>query len=198
MKLKLITLLLSSSLAFGQNEAQTKKVEELDPIVVESSPLSPSVSDSTQSWSVLQGVKLDRNRADTLGQTLSEEPGISQSYFGPSASRPIIRGLDKHRVMVLQNGVSSFDVSSSSEDHAIPVDTMLIERVEVLRGANALLYGGNAIGGVVNVIDRSIPTESFAGSSGGSFVSGYSSVNKGWNAGASAYGGNDNFSFQIK
>ena len=197
MKPRLLILLLSSSLAYGQNEAQPNNVEDLDPIVVESSPLSPPVSEATQAWSVVQGVKLDRNRANTLGQTLADEPGVSQSYFGPSASRPIIRGLDKHRVVVLQNGVSSFDVSSSSEDHAIPVDTMLIERVEVLRGANALLYGGNAIGGVVNIIDRSIPTRSYAGSSGGSFVSGYSSVDKGWNAGASAYGGNDSFSFQI-
>ena len=197
MKHHLTALLLSSSLLFGQEEAQTKKVEELDPIVVESSPLSPPVSEATQAWSVLDGKKLDRARANTIGETLADEPGVSQSYFGPSASRPIIRGLDKHRVMVVENGVSSFDVSSASEDHAVPLDTMLVDRIEVLRGANALLYGGNAIGGVVNVIDRSIPTQSYAGSSGGSFLSSYSSVDKGWNAGASAYGGNDSFSFQI-
>ena len=197
MKYKILSFLLTASLGFAQDKAEGEPLAELDALTIESSPLGTKTNDATQAWSVLEGKKLDQNRANTLGQTLANEPGISQSSFGPSASRPIIRGLDKHRVAVLQNGVSSFDVSSSSEDHAIPVDTMLIDRVEVLRGANALLYGGNAIGGVVNVIDRSIPTQSFAGSSGGSFHSSYTSVDKGWNAGAMAYGGNDSFSFQI-
>jgi len=195
MKLKLFTLLFSSSVAFGQDESKSNVVQELEPIVVESSPLSPSVSEATQAWSVLDGRKLDRARANTIGETLANEPGVSQSFFGPSASRPIIRGLDKNRVQMLQNGVSSFDVSAASEDHAVPMDPLLIERIEILRGANALLYGGNAIGGAVNVIDRSIPTS--PGSTGASFLSGYTSANKGWNAGVRASGGNDTFGFQI-
>ena len=189
--------MISTSLVFAQKDDGKEKFQELDPLVVESSPLAPDVSKVTQAWSVLDDKKLDRARADTLGGTLSDEPGISQSFFGPSSSRPIIRGLDKYRVRMLQNGVGSFDVSAASEDHAVPIDPLLIDRIEVLRGSSALLYGGNAIGGVVNVIDRSIPTRAYAGSPGGAFLSSYSSVNKGWNAGASAYGGSDSFSFQI-
>ena len=190
--------MISTAIVLAQKEDDGKeKLEELDPLVVESSPLQPDISKVTQAWSVLDGKKLDRARADTIGETLSNEPGISQSFFGPSSSRPIIRGLDKHRVRMLQNGVDTFDVSASSEDHAVPIDPLLVDRIEVLRGSSALLYGGNAIGGVVNIIDRGIPTQAYAGFSGGSFLSSYSSVNKGWKAAANAYGGSDSFSFQI-
>jgi iron complex outermembrane recepter protein len=196
MKFQFITLLLSSSLAFGQDGAQTKKVEELDPIVVESSPLSPSVSESTQAWSVLSGDELEKAKGATIAETLSETPGVSQTGFGPSSNRPIIRGMDKFRVRILQNGTDAFDVSAQSEDHAVPVDPLLVDRIEVLRGASALLYGGSAIGGVVNVIDRSIPTSQY-GAPGTSLLSSYSSVNDGWNYGATAFGSSGKLNFQI-
>jgi len=193
MKLYFTAFFISTSLVFSQE----KQINELDALTIESSPLNPVTGESTQAWSVLDGQKLERVRANTLGETLANEPGISQSFFGPSSSRPIIRGLDKNRIRILQNGVGSFDVSASSEDHAVPVDALLIDRIEVLRGSSALLYGGSAIGGVVNVIDRSIPTRSYAGSSGGTLRSSYNSVNKGWNAGAIGYAGSELLSFQI-
>ena len=196
MKFKSITLLLSSSLAFGQNEAQPNNVEELEPIVVESSPLAPSVSDSTQAWSVLSGDDLKKSKGATIAETLSETPGVSQTGFGPSANRPIIRGLDKFRVRVLQNGTDTFDVSAQSEDHAVPIDPLMVDRIEVLRGASALLYGGSAIGGVVNVIDRSIPSSPYDDPVA-SLLSSYNSVNDGWNYGATAFGSSGKLNFQI-
>ena len=196
MKFKIIPLLLSSSLAFGQNEAQTKKAEELDPIVVESSPLLPSVTESSQAWSVLSGDKLQKSKGATIAETLSETPGVSQTGFGPAANRTIIRGLDKFRVRILQNGIDTFDVSAQSEDHALPIDPLLIDRIEVLRGASALLHGGSAIGGVVNVIDRSIPTSPF-GAQGASLLSSYNSANEAWNYGAKAFGSSGKLNFQI-
>jgi iron complex outermembrane receptor protein len=196
MKFQLTALLLSSYLLFGQEEAQTQKIEELDPILVESSPLSPNVSDATQAWSVLSGDELKKAKGATIAGTLSETPGVSQTGFGPAANRPIIRGMDKFRVRVLQNGTDTFDVSAQSEDHAVPVDPMLVDRIEVLRGASALLYGGSAIGGVVNVIDRKIPTSQY-GAPGASLLSSYSSVNDGWNYGATAFGSSGKLNFQI-
>ena len=196
MKLKLITLLLSSSMAFGQEGAQTEKVEELDPLVIESSPLSPSVSDSTQAWSVLSGDGLEKAKGTTIAETLSNTPSVSQTGFGPAANRPIIRGMDKFRVRMLKNGTDTFDVSAQSEDHAVPVDPMMVDRIEVLRGASALLYGGSAIGGVVNVIDRSIPTTPY-GEPGASLLSSYSSVNEGWDYGATAFGSSGKLNFQV-
>jgi iron complex outermembrane receptor protein len=97
---------------------------------------------------------------------------------------------------VLQNGTDSFDVSAQSEDHAVPIDPLMVDRIEVLRGSSALLHGGSAIGGVVNVIDRSIPTSPYS-SPGASLRSSYNSVNEGWNYGATAFGSSDKLSFQI-
>ena len=196
MKLHITTLLLSSSLVFGQEEAQTKKIEELDPVLIQSSPLKINLLESTKAWSIISDEKLDRVRGNTIGETLANQPGISQSFFGPSASRPIIRGLDKRRLRMLQNGVDSFGVSSSSEDHAVTIDPFLIDRIEVLRGSSALLYGNSAIGGVVNIFDRSIPSRPYAASDG-SLRSSYTSVNDGWNAGAIGFAGSDSFSFQF-
>jgi len=99
----------------------------------------------------------------TLGETLSGLPGVSSTYFGPNASRPIIRGLDGDRIRVLNNSASSVDVSALSFDHAVPLDVLSTERIEVLRGPAALQYGGSAVGGVVNVIDNRIPREPLSG-----------------------------------
>ncbi|WP_372827819.1 TonB-dependent receptor, partial [Polaromonas sp.] len=95
----------------------------------------------------------------TLGGTLDGTPGVSSTYFGPNASRPIIRGLDGDRIRILANGGGSLDASSLSYDHAVTIDPLSTERIEVLRGPGALLYGGSAVGGVVNVIDNRIPRE---------------------------------------
>ena len=196
MKLKLTALLLSSSLLFGQEEGQPDEVPQLDPLVVESSPLNPSVSEATQAWTVLSGDELEKAKGATIAETLSETPGVSQTGFGPTANRPIIRGMDKFRVRILQNGTDTFGVSAQSEDHAVPIDPLMVDRIEVLRGASALLHGGSAIGGVVNVIDRNIPTSPY-GAQGASLLSSYNSANEGWNYGATAFGSSGKFNFQI-
>ena len=103
----------------------------------------------------------------TLGETLDGTPGVSSTYFGPNASRPVIRGLDGDRIRILQNSGASLDASGLSFDHAVPSDPISMERIEVLRGPGALLYGGNAVGGVVNVIDNRIPREALFDAKGG-------------------------------
>ena len=108
---------------------------------------------------------LERGQS-SLGETLNGLPGVSSTYFGPNASRPIIRGLDGDRIRVLSNSASSVDVSALSYDHAVPLDVLSTERIEVLRGSAALQYGGSAVGGVVNVIDNRIPREALPGVSG--------------------------------
>ncbi|QTN30103.1 TonB-dependent receptor [Rhodoferax sp. AJA081-3] len=110
----------------------------------------------TESYS---GATLLLRSKSTLGETLDGTPGVSSSYFGPNASRPIIRGLDGDRVRILQNSGASVDASGLSNDHAVPSDPISMERIEVLRGPGALMYGGSAVGGVVNVIDNRIPQE---------------------------------------
>ena len=195
MKKQLFLLsLISAATLLGQNEEPP--VYELEPLVVQSSPLTPEVADLTQAWSALDGEALERLKAQTIGETLANEPGVSQSFYGPNASRPIIRGLDGQRVRVLQNGLDAFDVSSASVDHAVAVDPMLTERVEILRGSSALLYGANAIGGVVNTIDKTIPTGAPVDKLNGETRLSYTSVNQGWNTGGAIFGGNGDFVVQ--
>ena len=117
--------------------------------------------------SQLSGTGLLLRSKSTLGETLDGTPGVSSSYFGPNASRPIIRGLDGDRIRILQNSGASIDASGLSFDHAVPSDPISLERVEVLRGPGALLYGGNAVGGVINLIDNRIPREPLFGNQGG-------------------------------
>ena len=196
MKILSIPIILASSVALAQDKANKEQVSELEALTIESTPLGTSVNETSQAWSFLSGNELEKSKSGTIAESLSNVPGVSQSFFGPSANRPIIRGLDKNRVRMLQNGIDTFDVSAQSEDHAIPVDPMFIERIEILRGSSALLHGGSAIGGVVNVIDRSIPTSPYT-SPGASLRSSYTSVNDGWNYGAMAFGGSETLSFQI-
>ncbi len=115
--------------------------------------------DVIQSTSVLSQETLQVAIMPTLGETLSELPGISSTYFGPGASRPVIRGLDGPRVRVLLNGLGSLDASVASPDHAVGTEGLLTNRIEVIRGAGTLLYGSSAIGGVINVDDGRIPLE---------------------------------------
>lgn len=141
-----------------------KKIED---IVVVGNPLgSTDARDVVSPVTVLSGDELMMRRGNTLGETLNGLPGVSATWFGPNSGRPVIRGLDGDRVRVLTNLGSSLDASSLSFDHNPSIDPLIIERVEVLRGPAALLYGGTAIGGVVNVIDNRIPANAISGPRG--------------------------------
>lgn len=140
--------------------------DPLPAVVVTGNPLGSSLLELVPPVSVLQGNALSLQLGSTLGATLANVPGVSGTDFGPQVSRPIIRGLDADRIRILQNGGASLDASSLSFDHAVPIDPLVAERIEVVRGPAALLYGGSAMGGVVNVIDNRIPKEAVDGVSG--------------------------------
>lgn len=125
--------------------------------IVVTALVNRSQKDALGGVSVLAGDKLDRDIRTSIGETLSRQPGVSATSFGPNASRPILRGLQGERVRVLTDGIGSFDVSNTSVDHAVAINPLTAERVEVVRGPAALLYGSSAIGGVVNVVDARIP-----------------------------------------
>lgn len=131
---------------------------ELGYSVVSASALASSVQEMTTPAEVLEGEQLVLRRGATLGETLDGLPGVHAASFGAGASRPVIRGLDGGRVKVLSDGVDVLDASTVSQDHAVSVEPLLAERIEVLKGPATLLYGGGAIGGVVNVIDKKVPT----------------------------------------
>ncbi|TVV75129.1 TonB-dependent receptor [Sphingomonas solaris] len=125
--------------------------------IVVTAPYQRDRADVLSGVAVLQGADLTRALRPTIGETLARTPGVSATSFGPNASRPVLRGLQGERVRVLTDGIGSIDVSNTSVDHAVAINPLLAERVEVLRGPAALLYGSAAIGGVVNVLDKRIP-----------------------------------------
>ena len=132
--------------------------QALPALTVSAGALNQTPEQMTQPAAVLQGESWFTQRETGLADSLESLPGVRASGFGPGSSRPVIRGLDGARVRVLSDGADVLDASTVSPDHAISADTALIERVEVLKGPATLLYGGGAIGGVVNLIDRRVPT----------------------------------------
>lgn len=139
------------SISFAQAQ------QTLEPVIVSANPLGADINDLITPVSVLRGDQLSQKQSSTLGQTLNGLPGVGSTDFGPNSSRPTIRGLDGDRVRVMSNGGASLDASTLSYDHAVAIEPLLVEQIEVVRGPAALQYGGSAIGGAVNVIDNRIP-----------------------------------------
>ncbi len=157
-----LSLMVEGNAAAQTAASSPTPANRLDEVVVTASPLGQSAFDLAQPVSVLSGDKLQLKIQPTLGDTLSGEPGIAASHFTNGASRPIIRGLSDNRVLILQNGTNIFDVSNLSPDHNPSVESLLSQRIDVVRGPATILYGSSAIGGVVNVIDSRIATEALA------------------------------------
>ena len=138
--------------------APAAEAPTLATVTVSASGLQLGSSELATPVTVLEGDELVQRRAATLGDTLDGMPGISASHFGAGASRPIIRGMDGPRVKILSDGSELQDASTVSPDHAVASSPLLARQIEVLRGPSALLYGGGAVGGVVNVLDDKVPT----------------------------------------
>jgi iron complex outermembrane receptor protein len=163
--LAVAALISLGGVAGAHAQSATRTGTALPPVTVTGNPLG--ATDLIAPAEAYSGTSLLLRAQSTLGETLDGTPGVSSSYFGPNASRPIIRGLDGDRVRILQNSGASIDASGLSYDHAVPSDPISMERIEVLRGPGALMYGGSAVGGVVNVIDNRIPQERLFDAAGG-------------------------------
>lgn len=159
--------------------AAAQETETEDTIVVSASPLHDRREDLIAPVSILAGEDLQRQLRANLGETLRREPGLSSTQFGAGASRPIIRGLTGDRVRTLTNGVGSIDAATASPDHATPIEPLLAERIEVVRGTTLLRYGSSASGGVVNVLDGRIVAEAPEDQLSGALRSAYTTVDDG-------------------
>ena len=160
-----------SSLRFGgavvRTEASDRPTEiveiTLDKIVhsgtvsVTAAGVARSLSELTTPVDLLVGDDLQRRKQSTLGETLAQQPGVTATSYGQGSSRPVIRGLGQDRIRILENGLDTGDVSSIGPDHAVSMDPLAAEQVEIVRGPATVLWGANAIGGVVNVLDGRVP-----------------------------------------
>ena len=134
--------------------------------VVSVSADARSQFETFQPTSVLSGQELSKQLEMSLGDTLQSQPGVAARSFGPGPSRPVIRGLSGDRVLILQDGQRMSDLSSQSGDHGVTTNPAAAQRIEVVRGPATLLYGANAIGGLVNIITDDIPTHPITGVTG--------------------------------
>lgn len=141
--------------AENHHESHNHQMEE----ILVTSALKKSEAQTPSPVNVIDGEKLRETVANTLGETINNQVGVSFSSFGPGVGLPVIRGQSGNRVRVLQNSTGTLDASNVSPDHSNSIEAMLAERIEVVRGPATLLYGNGAIGGVVNVIDNRIPEE---------------------------------------
>jgi iron complex outermembrane receptor protein len=132
----------------------------------ESLTVSPNARDTFESYqpaTVLGGEELDQRLGNTLGATLASEPGVNVRSFGSGNARPVVRGLDNDRVLILENGARTGDLSSQSADHGVTLDPATATQIEVVRGPATLLYGSSAIGGVVSLVSDEIVTKPLSG-----------------------------------
>jgi len=155
-----LTFALASTPAFAQDTADSEADDNSDyesDILVSADGLEEL--DFIAGQDVVELDEIQRDLNGQLGEVLAKVPGVAATSFTPGASRPILRGQDGERVRILIDGLGTGDVGNTSVDHATTIDPLTVERIEVLRGPAALLFGSQAIGGVVNIIDRRIPTE---------------------------------------
>lgn len=156
-------IVLASMLFIAQTQALAQEPLLESVVVTGTAEQTDSI---TKPFSVIGTDELNTNGASTVGEALRYQPGVSATGFGPNSSRPIVRGQDADRIKILRNSAATVDVSALSFDHALPVDPFALHQVEILRGPAALAYGGNAVGGVVNLVDQRIarkPVQGFQG-----------------------------------
>lgn len=175
-------LFVSSCLAAIAAPAFALDDVKADEIVVTASPLNRAENETIIGVSVITKEELQNRLENSIGETLRREPGISSTFFGPGASRPIIRGLGGDRISVLDSGIGSIDASATSPDHAVSVEPATAEKIEIVRGAATLLYGSSAAGGVVNVFSGRIPRSVPDGGVDGAIRIGKSTVDDGTEA----------------
>jgi len=179
--------------AFSQDLSTTT----LKSVIVTANPFSHSAEDLAKPVAQLSGDNLFKKLQPTIGETLAGELGIRSTYYGPNASRPVIRGLGGDQIQILQNGIGNLDASAASDDHGVSIDPLSVESIEVVRGPAALLYGSKAVGGVVNIIDNRIPNQPIAEKITGIVDVRFNSANKERAASALFEGGVENYAWHI-
>jgi iron complex outermembrane receptor protein len=157
-----------------QNSSKIVQIREQDTtrivLAIKAAPISGEAviveaDREDQTLSVLQqpvvevsGKNLRQNLGTTIAETIEDEPGLATRTMGPAPARPVLRGLSGDRLLVLEDGARTGDLSATSSDHAVVIEPMTAERIEVIRGPEALQFGGSTLGGVVNVVRNYVPT----------------------------------------
>jgi len=150
--------LTDSPSAKGDDKAPDDNRNQKNDIVITASPFAKDADATASIVAKVDHKEILEKGGASIADSLSSVPGIASTGFAAGASRPIVRGMDATRVRILEDGVSSSDVSDIGPDHGVPIDPLSARSIEVVRGAATLRYGSQAIGGVVNAINNRIPS----------------------------------------
>ncbi|MBS0657490.1 MAG: TonB-dependent receptor [Verrucomicrobia bacterium] len=170
---------------------------EFDRVTVTGSAIPGTIFDAARPITALEQPELQTKVVGSLGETLADEPGLRSTSHGPGASRPIIRGLDSNRIRILADGAGVFDVSNTSPDHGVSLEPLALTRIEILRGPAALLYGTNAVGGVVNATSSRIPRAPIEVPLTGAIESSFTSATNGRSVAGLFEGGSRGFNWHL-
>ena len=166
--MKFYTIIIFTLICSVIQNVYSEEVKKIEELTVSASPIGlQSLEHRAAPFTILDGEELRGRQDSTVGETLSNIPGVTTDRFSPLASRPVIRGLGGKRVHILENGVGAMDVTTISADHVTTIEPIQAEKIEIIRGPATLLYGSEAIGGLINVMTNRIPEyvpEEFNGS----------------------------------
>ncbi|MGH1422530.1 MAG: TonB-dependent receptor [Hyphomonas sp.] len=181
MRRKILAAAMAGQMVVGGAHAQlTGDEERVESTIIVTAPgPDRSAAELVGNATSIERDEILQTLSSTLGDSLDREPGVATTFFGQGASRPVLRGLGAERVQVLTNGIGVIDASAASPDHQVGADGIDSEKIEILRGPAALVYGGQAIGGVVNVIDGLIAEDIPHVPMSGDLFAAYNSVNEG-------------------
>jgi iron complex outermembrane recepter protein len=191
------TILISAILSCTLLHAEDSHEMNLNEIPVTANPLSLSSDELVNPAQIFIGNELQNMKDSSLGAVLDGVPGITNNSWGDSVGQPVIRGMDSNRIKILNNGMEIKDVANMSGDHAVAIDTLSTEQIELIRGPVAILYGGGAVGGVINIIDHRIHSEYIDGPIGKYDQSFGGANNEVSSAFSVDYGFNDNLMFHF-
>ncbi len=169
----------------------------MEEMLVEGGDIVPFQQSVIDTRALLTEEDLQLKLESSLGDTLLWEPGVTSSSYGPGSSRPVIRGFSGYRVRVLQNGIGTGDISDTSPDHGVTIEPLLARKVEIIRGPATLLYGGSAIGGVVDVESKNIPKTPPSRWGEGAVSGRWDSVSNGRTAVLASTLGNESWAIQL-
>ena len=188
-----ICTLLSTTFLHAEDEREMQLLE----IPVTANPLNLKSEELTHPTQIFNGIDLQNMKNSSIGAVLDGLPGITNNSWGDTVGQPVIRGMDSNRIKILKNGMEIKDLSNMSGDHAVATDTIAAEQIEIIRGPSAIVYGGGAVGGVINIIDHRIHSE-YIGGLIGKYDQSFGGANNQTSSAISIdYGHNDNLMFHL-
>ena len=170
---------------------------EINEIPVTANPLGLSADELANPVQIFNRTELQNRKNSSLGAVFDGVPGITNNSWGDSVGQPVIRGMDSNRIKILNNGMEIKDVSNMSGDHAVAIDTLSSDQIEVIRGPASIIYGGGAVGGIINIVDHRIHSEYIDGLFGKYDQSFGGANNQSSSAFSVDYGHNDNLMFHL-